>query len=169
MRCFLLYLLLFLAGGRAFAQTTPSMARTDSLVAASQAVVQAQQLAAQASAATAQANAATDTVGALHRLYAARRHRRLLIAGGFIAVTAAGLAIDQNRDNPGQYQGLVNIAFVVLVGVPVLAANFFYHAHYSRKKERRTIAAFEAHQLPASTKAQLQSKFFQLPNSATQR
>lgn len=108
-------------------------------------------------------------MGALHRLYAARRQRGRLIAGGFTAVVALGIALDQNQDNPQQYQGLVNIATAVFVAISVLAANFFYHAQYSQKKERRATAAFEAHQLPASTEAQLLGKFFQLPNNAVQR
>ncbi len=156
----LFFLVLLLGNSLAFAQTAPSIARTDSLVAASQMALLAQRLAAEAS-------AATDTAAALHRFYAARRHRGLLIAGGFVAVTGLGLAIDQAH--PQAYQGFYNIATVVFVALPVLAANFFYHAHYSHIKERQAIAAFEAHQLPASTKAQLRGKFFQLPPSTVQR
>jgi hypothetical protein len=151
MRYLLLVLMLCLLGHQAFAQATPPAARVDSLIAAAQA--------------KARAAAAVDTAAALHRLYAAKRQRGLLIAGGFVAVTALGIAIDQNRDNPGQYQGLVNVAFVVFVGVPVLAANFFYHTQYNHKKERRAIAAFEAHQLPAATKSRLQEKYFRPANS----
>lgn len=158
----LLFAIFLLGLNGAFAQTAPSIARTDSLVAASQARAQAQRLAEQAS-------AATDTVGALHRLYAARRQRGRLIAGGFVLVTALGIGIDQNQDHPREFQGLVNVATVVFVVIPVLAANFFYHAQYSHKKERRAIAAFEAHQLPAPIKARLLEKFFQLPNNAVRQ
>lgn len=156
----LLFLILLLGNSLAFAQTAPSIARTDSLVAASQMALRDQRLAAEAS-------AATDTAAALHRFYAARRHRGLLIAGGFVAVTGLGLAIDQAH--PQSYQGFYNIATVVFVVIPVLAANFFYHAQYSHKRERRAIAAFEAHYLPAATKARLKEKYFQLPASAIQR
>ncbi len=161
MRCFLLFSLFFLASSQAFAQTTPSLARTDSLVAASQAALRAQRLAAEAS-------AATDTAAALHRFYAARRHRGLLIAGGFASVVALGIAIDQSHDPPRQYLFYAD-ATAVFVAIPVLAANFFYHAQYSHKRERRAIAAFEAHYLPAATKARLKEKYFQLPASAIQR
>ncbi|AWM31488.1 hypothetical protein [Hymenobacter nivis] len=152
--------MLFLAGTQAFAQTAPSLARTDSLVAASQAEVRAQRLAAEA-------GAATDTVGALHRFYAARRHRGLLIAGGFASVVALGIAIDPT--NPRAFGSVYDAAIIVIVAIPVLTTNLIYHAQYSHRKERRAIEAFEAHYLPAATKARLKEKYFQLPASAIQR
>lgn len=151
---------IFLLGlHRTFAQTAPSMARTDSLVAASQARAQTQWLAAQAS-------AATDTVGALHRLFAARRQRGHLLAGGLVLVTGLGIAIDRSARRPQEFQDLAYAAAVVVVIIPVLVANYFYHTQYNHKHERRAVAAFEAHQLPTSVKSKLSKKFFLLPPNA---
>ncbi|MGI4883806.1 MAG: hypothetical protein ACRYFR_02475 [Janthinobacterium lividum] len=154
---------IFLLGlHRTFAQTAPSMARTDSLVAASQARGQAQRLAAQA-------GAATDTVGALHRLFAAKRQRGHLLAGGLVLFTGLSIAIDRSASRPREFQDLAYAAFVVVVVVPILTANYCYHVQYSHKKERRAIAAFEAHRLPAATKARLLGKYFQLPANAVRQ
>ena len=169
MRFFLLFLLLFLAGTRVFAQVSPSLARTDSLVAASQATIQAQRATIQAQRLAAEASAATDTVGALHRLYAARRQRGHLLAAGLVGFTALSIVIVNNTSRPYEFQDLVQAATVVFVVVPLLVVDFVYHAQYNHRKERKAVEAFEHHQLPASIKSQLREQFFRLPAQPANR
>ena len=164
MRYFVLFLLLFLAGTRVFAQTAPSLARTNSLVAASQAAGRAQRLAAQV-------GAATDTVGALHRLFAGRRQRGHLLAGGVVLFTglSVGIIANESAKLKGGYEALTYVATVVFVAVPLLVADFGYHAQYNHRKERKAVEAFEHHQLPASVKSQLREQFFRLPAQPANR
>ena len=107
---------------------------------------------------------APDTVAALHRLYAAKRHKLLPIVAGTIAADAAGIAIVGATvqtggllDSRAIQQVLVGALGVLAVGTEVL----FYTYGYGRKKEERAVAAFEAHQLPRHLRRQLKARYFQ--------
>jgi hypothetical protein len=106
---------------------------------------------------------APDTVAALHRLYAAKRRKVLPIVAGTVAADALGIAVVgatvQNRgllDGRDILQGLVGALGVIAVGTEAL----FYTSSYSRKKEERAIAAYQAHQLPRHLKRQLKARYF---------
>jgi peptidoglycan/LPS O-acetylase OafA/YrhL len=110
------------------------------------------------------ATPALDTVAALHRLFAAKRKKRLPIVAGTIAADALGIAVVGATVDSGGWvddralgQALVGVLGVIMVGTEVL----FYTAAYSRKKEERAVAAYEAHQLPRHLKRQLKARYFQ--------
>jgi peptidoglycan/LPS O-acetylase OafA/YrhL len=110
------------------------------------------------------ATPAPDTVAALHRLFAAKRKKLLPIVAGTVAADALGIAVvgatvDSRGwvDSRALGQALVGVLGVVAVGTEVL----FYTATYSRKKEQRAVAAYEAHQLPRHLKRQLKARYFQ--------
>lgn len=108
--------------------------------------------------------AAPDTVAALHRLFAAKRKKLLPIVAGTVAADAAGVAIiGATVEGGGFIDGrIVGQVLTVGAGVAVVAAEvLFYTTVYSKRKEQRAIAAFEAHQLPRHLRRQLKAKYFQ--------
>lgn len=118
------------------------------------------------------ATAAPDTVAALHRLFATKRKKLLPIVVGTLAADAAGIAVIGATVEPGGLidgrvvgQVLTGMLGVVVIGTEVL----FYGANYSKSKEQRAVAAFEAHQLPRHLKRQLKARYFQELPPAAQR
>jgi hypothetical protein len=133
------------------------------ILSASPSQTQAQQLAP----ATPVAAASPDTVAALHRLYAAKRKKLLPIVAGTVAADVAGVVIIGSMVDSGGLidgrvlgQAVTGILGIVAVGTEIL----FYTSIYSKKKEQRAVAAFEAHQLPRHLKRQLKAKYFQEVN-----
>lgn len=116
------------------------------------------------------ATPAPDTVAALHRLFAAKRKKLLPIVAGTIAADVIGIGLIGATEQGGGFldpraldQAVVGFLGVLVVGTEVL----FYTTSYNHKKERRAIAAFEAHQLPRHLKRQLEARYFQnLPPKA---
>lgn len=158
MRCYLLLLVLLLAGQAAFAQDRPPVSQPDSAVAG------------------APAPAAPDTMAALHRLFAKRRRQQTFGALGIVAGTGAaiGLISAFAHSSGGGGGGAYGITFsgsgnddsnitslgVGILAIPVLAGELLYFDRYNRKREREAGSAFEAHQLPKWLRHSLKSKFF---------
>ena len=110
-------------------------------------------------AAPAPALAAPDTAAALHRLFAQRRHKShrtlrvggaLLLGAGLTAATAPAFK---------EFQGLGVLAVGALAAassVPVLATGLINKAAFSRKREQRTLLAWQQHRLPRPLKRMLE-------------
>jgi hypothetical protein len=100
-----------------------------------------------------------DTVAALHRFFAQRRHRSyhtlkvggaMLLGGGLIAATAPGFE---------GFQGLGVLAVGTLAAIsslPVVATGLVNNAAYSKKHEQRALLAWQQHRLPRRLKRALE-------------
>jgi membrane protease YdiL (CAAX protease family) len=164
MRYFFLLLALLLAAGPAVAQHPVAAAWPDSLVAA---------------------QAAPDTAAAIHRLFAAKRHRQVVIgvatAGAAIgALAAVSLSNQQpSRSGGSGYGSLVSgpifdeqaIAMVAVgvITVPVALGELLLFGGWSKKKEQRVVADWERHKLARFFKRRLKPKYFVVPPSGASR
>ncbi len=143
MRCYLLLLVLLLAGQAVFAQDRPPVSQPDSAVAG------------------VPAPAAPDTVAALHRLFADRRRRRNFIVGytGVVtlgAIVASGAETSNSSIVP---PAAVATIFGILGGVAV-AGELAFFSKYSRQKEQRTVDDFQAHRLDWGLRRKLKPRHF---------
>ena len=110
--------------------------------------------------------AAPDTVAAIHRLFAARRQQRNLVALG--AVGAAGLGTAATPIPNGTFFNRGDYAKVYGIGAAaIIAVDFAFGNSHSRKNEQRALDDWQAHQLPRHLKRQLKARYFQdLPPAA---
>ena len=165
MRCFLLLLPLLLAAGPAVAQNLVA-ARPDSAIVAP---------------------AAPDTAAAIHRLFACRRQRRNIIAASLgvslVAGTVGSLATAENSGTtggrsifdldaaPGSSSGNVSSQSSASSGAtgwllcaalswPLIAIDYAVYAGYSRKREKKAVAGYEAGHLSNRLHKRLQAKYF---------
>jgi len=101
--------------------------------------------------------AAPDTLAALHRLFAARRQRRNLIAAGAAGAALVGTAATPTTGfaTTGDYAKLYGLGAVAIILV-----DFVFGDTYSRKNEQRAVASFEAHQLSPQLKRKLKGQYF---------
>jgi hypothetical protein len=120
--------------------------------------------------------AATDTAAAIHRLFVAKRHVFRYVALGTIAAAGTAMLIvasvpdTESRSAGGGYgfnfsapmdsKGLA-ILGIGISSVPVLLVETLCCAGWSRKKERRTLEAWQQHQLSAFYHRKLKPKYFQ--------
>lgn len=168
MKHLLLFLALLLAGASATAQVSHSAARPDSLTVP-----------------LATAPAAPDTVAALHRLFKSRRHRRNFLAAGLstgLLVGTVGLSLDDasgttsfrnimdldsapghpgSSTGTGQATATSGWLWCVVPAGPLLVLDYLLYARYSRKKEARAVADWQAHRLPTHLRRQLKPRYFQ--------
>jgi len=130
------------------------------LLASESAAGQAPRLAGQPSALASQAlPAAPDTAAALHRLFAARRQRRNLIAIGSVGAAMVGTATMPTKPSDilttGDYAKLYGLGAAAIILV-----DFVFGDEYSRKNEQRAVASFEAHRLSRHLKRRLRARYF---------
>ncbi len=104
------------------------------------------------------APAGPDTVAAIHRLFAAKRTRGRIITGVLAAgaLSAAFSIADDGWFSRGDY-----IILYSLLASPFVVGNLLYHASYSKKREARAQADFEAHRLSPGLKRRLKPRYFQ--------
>lgn len=165
MRYFLLLLALLLAAGPAVAQNPAVAARPDSLPAT---------------------QAATDTAAAIHRLFAAKRKRRDIIAAGLglslVAGTVGSLATAKNPSPSGSLLNLggapgsstgnagsqssassgdIGWLLCAALSWPLIVVDYVAYAGYSRKREKKAMADYEAGYLSIRLRKRLQAKCFQ--------
>ena len=100
---------------------------------------------------------ALDTAAALHRLFAAKRTRGRIITGVLAAgaLSAAFSVADDGWFSRGDY-----IILYPLLASPLVVGNLLYHASYSKKREARAQADFEAHRLSPGLKRRLKARYF---------
>jgi hypothetical protein len=166
MRYFFLFLALLAAPGAAVAQKLPAAARPDLEVAAP---------------------ADPDTAVAIHRLFAGRRQRRNIIAASLgvslIAGTVGSLATAENPgatggrsifdldSAPGSSSGNAGSQSSASSGAtgwllcaalswPLIAIDYAAYAGYSRKREKKAVADYEAGHLSGRLRKRLQAKYF---------
>ncbi|AMJ65247.1 hypothetical protein [Hymenobacter sp. PAMC 26628] len=139
MRCYLLLLVLLLAGSTAFAQARPPVSRPDSAVAG------------------ALAPAAPDTLAAIHKLFATRRRQQTFGALGIVAAAVAGIAIEQLSSDTDKN---LNALGTGVLAVPVLAVELFAFDAFNRKHERQAANDFKAHKPDKWLRRKLKSRFF---------
>lgn len=146
MKYLLLLLTWLLVAGPAAAQASPVAARPDSLRAA------------QTMPGRAAVAAVPDTVAAIHRLFAARRKRHIIIAGVIVGAAAgATIASSARTDhflNQKEYAKLYGIMAAVAIGIDFLAGTAF-----SRSEERQAVADFQEHRLPKYLKRKLKRRY----------
>jgi hypothetical protein len=165
MRCFLLLLPLLLAAGPAVAQNLVA-ARPDSAIAAP---------------------AAPDTAAAIHRLFACRRQRRNIIAASLgvslVAGTVGSLTTAENSGTTGgrsifdldaapssssgnassqssASSGATGWLLCAALSWPLIAIDYAVYAGYSRKREKKAVAGYEAGHLSNRLRKRLQAKYF---------
>jgi len=142
MKPFLLLAGLLLAAGPTAAQTAPGSAP-----------------AALPGAAPVMAPAAPDTLAAIHRLFAARRQRRNLIAVGAVAAAGVGTAVAANHYDrffsTADYGKLYGLSAVLIIAV-----DFIANMDYSRKEEQLAVESFQAHQLSPRLRRRLKARYF---------
>jgi len=162
MRYLLLLLALLLAAGPAVAQNPVVAARPDSLPAT---------------------QAAPDTAAAIHRLFAAKRKRRDIIAAGLglslVVGTVGSLA---TAKNPGPSGSILNLGgapgsstgnagsqsnassgatgwlLCAALSWPLIIIDYVAYARYSRKREEKALADYETKQLPGRLRKRLLAK-----------
>ncbi|TFZ67686.1 hypothetical protein E4631_06830 [Hymenobacter sp. UV11] len=106
------------------------------------------------------ASVAPDTVAALHRLFAAKRKRKLFVIAVTIVAGGAGLAISGNLSGEGiaspraMAQGLIPI-----ISIPVIGEQGIVYT-LSHKKEAQVIELWRVHRLPERIKAELTPDYF---------
>lgn len=104
--------------------------------------------------------AAPDTVAAIHRLFAARRQQRNLIALGAVGAAGLGTGITPTSNDrmftSGDYAKLYGAG-----AAAIIAVDFAFGNSHSRKNEQRALADFQAHRLPRYLRRQLKAKYFQ--------
>lgn len=119
------------------------------------------------------AQAAPDTVAAIHRLFAARRLRRNLIAGSLgagalIGAIISGASKDDGGGSGGSGYGGAGISFdgadylvlYAIPAVPLILLDYTIYANYSRTREAWVIEEFQAHRLPRKLKHKLKPRYF---------
>jgi peptidoglycan/LPS O-acetylase OafA/YrhL len=103
--------------------------------------------------------AAPDTLAAIHRLFAARRQRRNLIAAGAAGAALAGTAVASTT-----YDRFFSTAdYGKLYGLGaglIIAVDFIATMDYSRKEERLAVESFQNHQLSPRLKRRLKARYF---------
>ena len=100
-----------------------------------------------------------DTVAAIHRLFAARRQRRNLIAVGAVGGALAGTAVASNHYD----RFLTTADYGKLYGLGALlaiAVDFVAMMDYSRREERLATSDFEAQRLSPRLKRRLKARYF---------
>jgi len=165
MRYFFLCLALLAATGAAVAQKLPAAARPDLEVAAP---------------------ADPDTAAAIHRLFAGRRQRRNIIAASLgvslVAGTVGSLATAENPGTTGRSifdldaapgsssgnagsqssasSGATGWLLCAALSWPLIAIDYAVYAGYSRKREKKAVADYEAGHLSGRLRKRLQAKYF---------
>jgi len=167
MHYFFLLLVLLVATGAAVAQKLPVATRPDSVVAAP---------------------VAPDTAAAIHRLFAGRRQRRDIIAASLgLSLVAGTIGSLVTAENPGTTGGrsILNLdgapgsssgntgsqsstsgaatGWVLCAALPwpFIAIDYAAYADYSRKREKKAVAAYEAGHLSSRIRKELLAKYLQ--------
>jgi hypothetical protein len=157
MRYFLLFLALLLAAGPAGAQTSLMMTRPDSLPVA---------------------QAAPDTAAAIHRLFAAKRRRQVVVGVATMGAAIGTLAIvSLSNQQPSRSSGsgssllsgplfddqTVAALAVGVITVPVTLGELLLFGGWGKKKEQRVITDWEQRRLTRFFKRRLKPKYFVAP------
>lgn len=105
-----------------------------------------------------------DSVAALHRLFARRRHNghvSLGVGGGLLAASGIAVAIGANT---GGSAGLAPFVFGILGGVfvtPIAVRGAVLSLTYTEGRERRLVQAWQQHRLPRHVRRKLRPEYFE--------
>ncbi|MGI4866631.1 MAG: hypothetical protein ACRYFZ_22105 [Janthinobacterium lividum] len=107
-----------------------------------------------------------DTVAAIHRLFAARRHQSAVVISATVGAGLLGLLVAENTRHSSTIDATPILATgISLLSIPATITEIGYYQHFTRRKEQRAIAAFEAHKLPERIKRHLQPAYFEAAHS----
>ena len=114
---------------------------------------------------------AADTVAAIHRLFAAKRKVCTFVAGGTALVSGAAAMTALNQPAPnvggGSFGGPIDgrpimATFIGVVGAGVVGLELLTFGGWGQRRESRTVAAFQQHQLPQRISRRLKPVYFRL-------
>ena len=153
MRYLLFLLTLLLAADPALAQNLSATTRPDSLLFA--------QAAPDAITETPLA-AAPDTVAAIHRLFLAKRKRRIVVVAATVVVGAvgSGVLIGTASTYNITFQAVFGLSLIPATAIAGITELVCYN-QYSRRQERQVIADYQNHMLPKLVRQKLKARYFQ--------
>lgn len=102
-----------------------------------------------------------DTVAAIHRLFVAKRHQSALVISSTVGVGLLSLVVAENTRHSYTIDATPVIATgISLLSIPATFVEIVHYQQFTRRKEQRAIAAFEAHKLPEKIRLRLQPTYF---------